>query len=51
MKIDIHLNQLHNSWWIGLGTSFQKTQLHPTHKYILTLEVIFFSIYFRFIKK
>lgn len=52
MSIEISLNTIDNNFfWYELGISFQKVEYHPTHRYVLTLALVFFSIYFRFVKR
>ena len=52
MNIEVSLNTLgDNDWWFDLGISIDKTEYHPTHRYVLTLGLAFFSIYFRFIRR
>jgi len=49
MKIEINFNKLCGDWWFDIGLSFQK--MHVEHKYVFTIALMFFSIYFRFGKK
>ena len=51
MKIDVYINLMDDSFWIDFGISFQKTELSPTHKYLLSIGFVFFTINFRFVKK
>lgn len=51
MKIDTYTNSMDGSFWIDFGISFQKTELNPTHDYLLSIGFIFFTVNFRFVKK
>ena len=48
MKVEIRLNELENDWWFELGVCFQKTEFHPTTRYVFTIGIMFFNIYIRF---
>ena len=47
MNIECMLNCLESDWWFDLGVSYQKTPYHHTHKKVMTLSLVFFSVYIR----
>lgn len=47
MKLEICINELEGSWWFDIGLSGQTTEYTPT-KYVVTIALLFFSIYIRF---
>lgn len=50
MKIEFVLNKIDNEWWFDLGLSYQNV-MHPQYKKVLTISLIFASIYIRWQKK
>ena len=56
MKLEISYNTLEenknircfNDWWFELGISLTPTEFYKNYNYVLTLSLLFFSIYLRF---
>jgi len=48
--LSISLNELCGEWWFNLGVSYDKTKYTPPYKRVITIGIIFFSIYIRFSK-
>ena len=46
VKVEIALNTLGDGWWFNLGIGYEKVDLIKW-KYVMTLELIFFTVYFR----
>ena len=47
MSIEYELNYLEGDWWFDLGISYQKTPYHHEHKKVITVSLVFFSVYVR----
>lgn len=52
MSIEMSLNQLgqkwYQDWFFGIGISYDTTKFTPPHKHVVTIALLFFSIYIRF---
>ena len=47
MSIEYGLNCLEGDWWFDLGISYQKTPYHHEHRKVITVSLVFFSVYIR----
>jgi hypothetical protein len=46
MQIEFELNRC-TYWWFDLGISFQKTEFHPSKKWVFTLALGLVTLYVR----
>ena len=51
MSIECMLNNLEGDWWFDIGFSYQKTDYHHKYRRVITIAMVFFSIYIRWKNK
>jgi hypothetical protein len=47
MNMECTLNAMEKDWWLDLGISYQKTNLHYKYRHVFTIAMVFFSVYIR----
>lgn len=47
MKLELSWNKLGEYWWYGVGLCFDKSPYHGKYKNVFRIELLIFSIYFR----